>query len=132
MNQSTTKPYRLCKDIENPEYDKRCAYGHRSFAVFKAGTFFEGRPARLSGENNFSPAYVKSKEWSHISGDIAALILGNSEASMPQTWHELATLDGGWHHLAPDMLEALIKTGVVSLDQLAEVLKACISVEHPG
>jgi hypothetical protein len=59
------------------------------------------------------------------------LILGNSEETQARTWHELATLDGGWHHLASDMLEALIKSGVVSIDQLAAVLKAYVLVEHP-
>jgi len=124
---SAMKTYRLLKDIDNPEHDKRCAYGYRQYDVFKAGTFFEGYPAHLDVNQRFNSAYVRSKEWSHLGGDVAALIIGNSQETEPTTWHEIATLDGGYHHFSDEVIEQLLKHGDVTLDQVKIALAKCLS-----
>lgn len=120
------KTYKLLKDIENPEHDKRCNYGYRQYDVFKAGTFFEGHPAYLGENNRFEPAYARCKAWSHMSGDIAALVVGNSAETEPSNWNEIATLDGGFHHFANEVIEQLLRVGDVSLEQVKAALAECL------
>ena len=118
--------YRLLKDIDNPEYDKRCNYGHRKLPAYKAGTFFEGRKASRDDDGSFDPAHIFSPEWRFLTGDIAALIIGNSEPAEPSNWHEVATSNGGHHHFADDVLEQLIKDGLVTLEQVKVSLDKCL------
>jgi len=125
------KTYKLLKDIENPQHDKRCNYGHKQYKIFKAGTFFEGRTANLNNDRDFSPAYVHCYEWRHLSGDIAALIIGNSIEAEPKNWHEIATIDGGYHHFASDVIEQLLNGGDVSLDQVKNALTTCLNAKFP-
>jgi hypothetical protein len=121
------KTYRLLKDIDNPEYDRRCSYGYRQYEFFKAGTFFEGRSAHLDANQRFNAAYARSKAWSSLHGDVAALVIGNSEEAEPTNWHEVATLDGGHHHFADEVLEQLLKDGIVTLEQVKDALSKCLS-----
>jgi hypothetical protein len=121
------KTYRLLKDIDNPEYDRRCSYGYRQYEFFKAGTFFEGHPARLDNNQRFEAAYARSKAWSSLHGDVAALVIGNSEEAKPTNWREIATLDGGYHHFSNEVIEQLIDSGDVTLDQVKNALTKCLS-----
>jgi hypothetical protein len=118
--------YRLLKDIENPHHDKRCTYGYKQYEVLKGGTFFEGRPAFVDSNNRFTAAYATCKAWSSIEGDTAALIIGNSVLTEPATWGELATLGGGYHHWANEVLEQLLKDKTVTLEQLKAALNDCL------
>ena len=120
------KTYRLLKDIDNPEYDRRCSYGYRQYEFFKAGTFFEGHPARKDADG-FEVDYARCKAWSSLHGDVAALVIGNSEETEPTNWHEVATLDGGYHHFADEVLEELLQVGDVTLDQVKNALTKCLS-----
>ena len=121
------KTYRLIKDIQNPDHDKRCAYGYKRHMTFKAGTFFEAKP--LSVEENAwrSAAFLTCKEWGHISVDIASLLIGSSTESAPNNWKEIATSDGGCHHMADDVLENLIANGILSVEQVKAALTSCLS-----
>jgi hypothetical protein len=119
--------YRLLKDIENPHHDKRCTYGYKQYEVLKGGTFFEGRSAHLDANQRFNAAYARSKAWSSLHGDVAALVIGNSEEAEPTNWHEIATLDGGYHHFADEVLEQLLQVGDVTLDQVKNALTKCLS-----
>ena len=120
------KTYKLLKDIENPQHDKRCSYGHKKYETFKAGTFFEGMSANLDNDRDFSPAYIQCYEWRHLSGDTAVLIIGNSVEAEPKNWHEIATIGGGYHHFSSDVIEQLLKVGAVSLDKVKNALAACL------
>ena len=119
--------YRLLKDVENPHHDKRCTYGYKQYEVLKGGTFFEGRSAFVDSNNRFTAAYATCKAWSHIEGDVAALVIGNSVQTEPSNWHEVATLNGGYHHFANDVLEQLLSNGDVTLDQVKNALAKCLS-----
>ena len=121
------KTYRLLKDIDNPEYDRRCSYGYRQYEFFKAGTFFEGHPSRLDNNQRFEAAYARCKAWSSLHGDVAALVIGNSEETEPTNWHEVATLDGGYHHFSHEVIEQLLQDGDVTLDQVKSALTKCLS-----
>jgi len=121
------KTYRLLKDIANPEYDRRCSYGYRQFEFFKAGTFFEGRLAHLDANHRFEADYARCKAWSSLHGDVAALVISNSEEAEPTNWHEVATLDGGFHHFADEVLEQLLKDGNVTLQQVKDALTKCLA-----
>ena len=116
------KTYKLLKDVENPEYDKRCKYGYKQHQTFKAGIFFEGRPASLDDKQRFEPAFAYCKEWRHLYGDLAALIIGSSVEAEPTNWHELATALGGYHHHAGDVLEQLLKDKIISMEQAKDAL----------
>lgn len=120
------KTYRLLKDIDNPDHDKRNKYDYRQYEVLKGGTFFEGHPAHLDSNNRFEPAYVRSKAWRGVHGDVAALIIGNSIEADPTNWHEIATVDGGYHHFADEVLEQLLSGGDVTLDQVKNALAKCL------
>lgn len=120
------KTYRLLKDIKNPDHDKRNKYDYRQFEVLKGGTFFEGHPAHIDGDNRYEGAYVRSKAWRSVHGDVAALIIGNSVEADPTNWHEIATVDGGYHHFADDVIERLISNGDVTLKQIQYALAQCL------
>jgi hypothetical protein len=120
------KTYRLLKDIANPDHDKRVKHGYQQYETFKAGTFFEGMPASLDKDNRFEPAYVYCKEWRHLSSDTAALIIGNSIEAEPSNWHEIATALGGYHHLGGDVIEKLLKDGIVTIEQVKNALSKVI------
>lgn len=120
------KTYRLIKDIANPDHDRRCKHGYQQYETFKAGTFFEGRPASLDKDNLFDPAFVYCKEWRHLSGDTAALIIGSSIEAEPTDWHEIATALGGYHHLSGDVIEKLLKDGIVNIKQIKDTLSKVI------
>jgi hypothetical protein len=121
------KSYKLLKDIDNPQFDRRSKYGHRQFERFKADTFFEGSPACLDDKRGFTAAFARCKDWATLQGDLAALIIGNSVEAEPSNWHEIATLDGGNHHWAEEVIETLLSDGVVNLEQVKTALKKCLS-----
>lgn len=114
--------YRLLKDVANPEHDKRCTSGYKKFPTLKAGTFFEGRRATVDADGLFDPAFVYCPQWRTIGGDLAALIIGNSEPAEPTNWDEIAIAAGGYHHFADDVLDRLIKEGAVTLEQVKQAL----------
>lgn len=121
------KTYRLSKDIANPEYDKRCKYGIKQYATFKAGTFFEGKPINVPADYlRVEAAYACNKDW-HIQGDTAALLIDNSVESEPNTWDEIAIIGGAWHHMAGDVVQAMLDNGIVSIDQVKAALNQSIS-----
>jgi hypothetical protein len=121
------KTYRLLKDIQNPDHDKRCSYGYKKTPTFKAGTFFEGKPVSIEENAWRSAAFLSCKDWGHVNGDLAALLIGSSTESDPTNWHELAVIDGGCHHMADDVLENLIKNGILTIDQVTSALTSCLS-----
>ena len=116
------KTYKLLKDIHNPDHDKRRAYGYQKHSTFKAGTFFEGKPVSVDAHAWRGAAFISCKEWGHIGGDLAALLIGSSVESEPNNWHEIATTNGGCHLMADDVLENLIREGVVTLGQVRAAL----------
>jgi len=121
------KTYRLSIDIQNPEHDKRCAYGFKKHNVLKAGTFFEGKPISTEKLAWHSAAFVHCNEWGHISGNLASLLIGSSTECEPTNWHELAVIDGGCYHMADDVLEKLIANGTLTVDQVKAALTSCLS-----
>jgi len=116
------KTYKLLKDIHNPDHDKRRAYGYQKLNTFKAGTFFEGKPVSVEEHAWRSMAFISCKEWGHVGGDLAALLIGISVETEPNNWHEIATTNGGCHHMADDVLENLIREGVVTIGQVRAAL----------
>jgi hypothetical protein len=121
------KTYRLLKDIKNPDHDKRCAYGYKRHTTFKAGTFFEGKPLTTEEQVWRGSAFISCKEWGHIGGDLASLLIGSSTESQAINWHEIATSDGGCHHMADDVLENLIREGVLTINQVKLALNNCLN-----
>jgi hypothetical protein len=109
------KTYKLLKDIHNPDHDKRRAYGYQKLNTFKAGTFFEGKPVSVEEHAWRAMAFISCKEWGHVNGDLAALLIGSSVETEPNNWHEIATTNGGCHHMADDVLENLIREGAYAI-----------------
>jgi hypothetical protein len=69
----------------------------------------------------FSPAYACGRTW-HVSGTFAEILMANSEECQPTTWKDLSLSVGGYEHLASDVLEELLSSGVVSIDQVKKAL----------
>lgn len=124
------KAYRLLSDIKNPEFDGRCRYGAKSIKTFIQGTVFQGRETKRDDSVEvgseawylgFSPAYACGRTW-HVSGTFAETLMANSEECQPTTWKDLSLSVGGYEHLASDVLEELLSSGVVSIDQVKKAL----------
>jgi hypothetical protein len=123
------KTYRLSINLTNPVYDKRCGTGVKSVPMIKAGTLFEGMPTYVNSANGgVTPAYVRCKDW-YAQGEVAALVIGNSFESAPETWREIAICDGDWSHFADEVLDQLLADELVTVDQVRNTLNKCLNKE---
>ena len=127
--------YKLLADIPNPEFDGRCRYGFKSVKTFIQGTVFQGHTTRRDDTKeigstdwimSFEPAYACHRNW-HFSGTLAETLIANAQLCAPTTWQDLALVEGGFEHFAGDVLEELLATGVLSIDQIKNALTDCLA-----
>ena len=109
--------YQLKTTIANPDHDKRRRYGQEAIAEFKAGDKF----VIWQREHTYLGASVDFGGPS-ISGILAGEIISNCEPVQPTTWLDIALVCGGYQSCADDTINQLLKTGVVTADQVAKAL----------
>ena len=109
--------YTLKTTIVNPDYDKRFRYGQRSIPEFKAGKTFVVWKTDVSYLGSTIDMGGPS-----IDGKTAEEIIAHSEPVQPKTWHDVALVCGGYFSCADDTIDQLIKTGIVTPEQVVRAL----------
>jgi len=108
--------YQLKTTVTNPDYDKRCKYGYRAVAEWEIGRNFTFYPA-----HDMSPA-MADFGGHNVQGEIAKLLLSHSEPVQANTWADISKVCGGYYHCADDTINQLLKTGIVTPEQVVKAL----------
>jgi hypothetical protein len=117
----------LQEDVENPRPDRRKKRDGWAVPVFKKGTVFVEQGIYILDEvrsKAIKPAkgYGRFLTW-RFAQEEHNLYPGNFKTKEATTWADVAKEEGDWDHLAGDVLEKLIRTEAVSLDEVRSALR---------
>ncbi len=102
----SSRYFTLSQDVPNPHYDKRCKYGVRGVAAFKAGTTIRATDYEQEVTTNGSTVLHKDVEYTFADGRILA-------HNVPQDVHDVfAKLDTHEDRGPSTLREAAAECGV--------------------
>lgn len=117
----------MTHDIKNPKFDGRARYGFKAIPMLKKGTVFTFTPSSRDAEDGaVDLAFIRINDTlEQIGREVEALIVEYSKPHTPTNWDEIAismeSKAGSW--LAGEVLQHLLNTGAVSIEQLQSAAK---------